>query len=71
MSLLSFLFGLFAIIKKLTTPENIPIGYTDLIVFITFIGGIQLVFLGLIGLYIGKIFEQVRKRPLYIIKEKN
>ena len=48
-----------------------PIGYTDIIVFITFIGGIQLIFLGLIGLYISKIFEQVRNRPLYIIKEKN
>ena len=71
MSLFSFLFGVFAILKKIFTPEKMPVGYTDVIVFITFIGGIQLIFLGLIGLYISKIFEQVRDRPLYIIKEKN
>tara|TARA_B100000315_G_C14129304_1_gene386142 strand:- start:49 stop:567 length:519 start_codon:yes stop_codon:yes gene_type:complete len=70
MSLFSFLFGIFAILKKIFAPEKMPIGYTDIIVFITFIGGIQLIFLGLIGLYISKIFEQVRDRPLYIIKEK-
>ena len=57
--------------KKLISPESSPVGYTDLIFFITFIGGIQLIFLGLIGLYISKIFDQVRERPLYIINEKN
>ena len=71
LSLLSFLYGIFAVVKKFLSPENIPVGYTDLIVFITFIGGIQLIFLGLIGLYTSKIFDQVRERPLYIINEKN
>ena len=64
-------YGIFAVVKKILSPETIPVGYTDLIVFITFIGGIQLIFLGLIGLYISKIFDQVRERPLYIINEKN
>tara|TARA_X000000368_G_scaffold416602_1_gene410916 strand:- start:1778 stop:2704 length:927 start_codon:yes stop_codon:yes gene_type:complete len=71
LSILSFVYGFISIFKKLTNPVNIPIGYTDLIVFITFLGGIQLIFLGLIGLYISKIFDQVRDRPLYIISEKN
>jgi polyisoprenyl-phosphate glycosyltransferase len=71
LSIFSFLYGSFALIKKFTLPETIPIGYTDLIVFITFIGGIQLIFLGLIGLYISKIYDQVRQRPLYIVREKN
>lgn len=71
LSFFSFFYGFFAIIKKLFFSNNIPLGYTDLIVFITFIGGIQLIFLGLIGLYISKIFDQVRDRPIYIIKEKN
>ena len=71
LSLFSFMYGFFAIIKKIFSIENMPIGYTDLIVFITFIGGIQLIFLGLIGLYISKIYDQVRDRPLYIIKDNN
>lgn len=71
LSFFSFLYGIFAIIKKINNPENTPIGYTDLIVFITFLGGIQIMFLGIIGLYLSKVFEQVRDRPLYLIKEKN
>ncbi len=71
MSFFSFIYGLYAIIKKFTNPENMPIGYTDLIVFITFLGGIQIMFLGIIGLYLSKVFDQVRDRPLYLIKEKN
>ncbi len=71
LSIFSFSYGIFSIFKKILSPDKMPIGYTDLIVFITFIGGIQLIFLGLIGLYISKIFDQVRDRPLYIIKENN
>ncbi len=71
LSFLSFSYGIFSIFKKIFSPDKMPIGYTDLIVFITFIGGIQLIFLGLIGLYISKIFDQVRDRPLYIVKENN
>jgi glycosyltransferase involved in cell wall biosynthesis len=70
LSFLSFLYGSYAIINKLILKKTVPVGYTDLIVFITFIGGIQLIFLGIIGLYIIKIFDQVRDRPLYIINEK-
>ena len=64
----SFLYGLFAIIKKIFFYQAQE-GYTDIISFITFIGGMQLIFIGVIGMYISKIFEQVRNRPLYIIDE--
>ncbi len=66
----SFFYGFFAIIKRFVSPENIPVGYTDLIVFITFIGGLILIFLGILGAYLSKIFEEVRNRPTYIIDEK-
>ena len=69
-AILSFCYGLFAIIKRFVSPENIPVGYTDLIVFITFIGGLILIFLGIIGAYISKIFEEVKNRPIYIIDDK-
>ena len=48
---------------------HIPQGYTSLIVAVLFIGGLQLSVLGIIGEYIGSIFDEVKKRPLYIIDE--
>ena len=66
----SFLFGIYAIFIRLMNPENVTVGYTDIIVMITFIGGIQLIFLGVLGSYISKVFEQVKNRPIYIINEK-
>ena len=69
-SFFSFLFAIYTIVVRLMTPEKVPLGYTDIIVMITFIGGIQLIFLGVLGLYISKVFEQVKDRPIYIINEK-
>lgn len=46
-------------------------GWASLIMTIVFFGGLQLIILGIIGLYIGKIFNQVKNRPEYIIKHKN
>jgi dolichol-phosphate mannosyltransferase len=44
-------------------------GWTSVVVIITFFGGLQLCILGIIGLYLGKVFMQGKNRPLYIIKE--
>lgn len=46
-------------------------GWASLIMTIVFFGGIQLIILGIIGIYLGKIFKQVKERPNYIIKNKN
>ena len=62
--LLCFLFYLW-----LFSPVEAP-GWISLISGILLVGGIQMVFLGLIGEYIGRIFEQTKNRPLYIIAEK-
>jgi glycosyltransferase involved in cell wall biosynthesis len=69
-SILSFMFGIYAIIYRLISPEVVPVGYTDIIVMITFIGGIQFIFLGILGSYISKIFDQVKDRPTYVVNEK-
>jgi len=66
---MSFLAGSFMILKKLF--YGIPIsGYTSIIVSIFFLGGVSLIILGIIGFYIGKIYEISLNRPLYIIKDK-
>lgn len=69
-SFFSFSYGIFAILKKIIAPQNIPIGYTDIITVLTFLGGIQLIFIGIIGMYISKIYEQLKERPIYIINKK-
>jgi len=69
-SLFSIFYVIYLIIAKLLNPENYPSGFTSIMVMIIFVGGIQLFFLGSIGMYISKIFDQVKDRPIYIIKEK-
>jgi polyisoprenyl-phosphate glycosyltransferase len=69
MSLLSFCYGSYAIIMKLLTEQAVS-GWASMMTGIFFIGGIQLLTLGVIGEYIGRLFMQAKHRPNYIIKEK-
>jgi len=46
-----------------------PPGYTSLIVMMSFLGGLQLTVLGVLGEYLGSVFEEVKQRPLYIVDE--
>jgi polyisoprenyl-phosphate glycosyltransferase len=63
---LSFLAGLAAAVLKLIGLLSVP-GWASLIVVLTFFTGVQLIVLGTIGLYVGRIFEQSRGRPLYLV----
>ncbi|HEM6082248.1 TPA: glycosyltransferase family 2 protein [Streptococcus suis] len=65
---LSVLGILFVIIRKLTIGGSVT-GWASLVSIILFIGGIQLLSLGIIGKYLSKIFLETKKRPIYIIKE--
>ena len=65
------LFGiLFVVIRKITFGGSIS-GWASLVTIILFIGGLQLLALGIIGKYLAKIFLETKKRPIYIIKEKS
>ena len=55
-------------LEKLITGIDIP-GYATIIVLILLLGSMQLFCIGIIGEYIGKIFEQSKHRPIYIPKE--
>lgn len=68
LSIFSFLGVLWAVISKLL--GNAVAGWTSLIVILCLIGGIQLICLGVIGEYIGKIYMEVKARPRYIISER-
>jgi polyisoprenyl-phosphate glycosyltransferase len=64
----SLLYGIYALYIKFFTNNSIE-GWTSVFFMVTFIGGIQLIILGIIGEYIGNIFLESKKRPHYIIKE--
>jgi polyisoprenyl-phosphate glycosyltransferase len=66
---LSFLVGLILIILKLTVTFNVS-GWASLMLVVFFLGGVQLLVLGVIGEYIGLIYMETQHRPLYVIKEK-
>ena len=65
---LSILYGIYALYIKFFTDNSIE-GWTSVFFMVTFIGGIQLIILGIIGEYIGNIFLESKKRPHYIIEE--
>ncbi len=60
---------LYAILGRLFLPEYWITGWTALFVGIMFIGGVQLITIGIIGEYIGKIYKEVQHRPSYIVKD--
>ncbi|MCQ2570442.1 MAG: glycosyltransferase family 2 protein [Limosilactobacillus sp.] len=65
------LFGvLFVVIRHFVAPATSVFGWASLVSIILMIGGLQLLCLGIIGKYVGKIYLQVKNRPIYIIKEK-
>lgn len=67
-TLASILGIVFIVIRKLIFPEQILTGYTSLMIMIMLALGIIVCALGIIGMYISKIFIQTQNRPLYIIK---
>jgi dolichol-phosphate mannosyltransferase len=68
-SCFSILIGVYMLIKKVFF--GIPIlGYASIIISILFIGGIQLLIIGIMGEYVGRIFTEVQNRPLYLVKDK-
>ena len=68
--LLSFFGMLFVIIRKLTIGGSIA-GWASIVSIILFMGGLQLLSIGIIGKYVSKIFLETKKRPIYIVKETN
>ncbi len=64
-----FGFGIYTVIHKIMNPD-IPAGYSAIISMISFIGGMILLMLGMIGEYIGRIFISINKIPQYVINEK-
>lgn len=62
------LFALYAVVVRLLLGHS-PQGFTALIVVMTFLSGTNLLFLGLVGEYLGRVYEEVKRRPLYVVDQ--
>jgi dolichol-phosphate mannosyltransferase len=69
-SVLSIAFGISGVIVKLTGGYSVP-GWASLMVLFGVVGGIQLIVLGVIGEYVGRIYDEVKHRPLYLVREQH
>lgn len=66
-ALAAFVYLIVVIVQKLTTGIDVP-GYATIVVLLLFLGGLQLMGLGVIGEYIGKIYMESKKRPIYLAR---
>ncbi len=69
-SFITFLVILFAIYSRFILKDFVP-GWTSLMISVLFIGGVQMIAIGIIGEYLSRMNTDIRKRPLYIVKESN
>ena len=69
-SSMGFLVGVWYILKRLLGYETAQLGFTTLVTLVAFLGGIQLIAIGLLGQYLGRIYDEVKQRPLYIVRQR-
>jgi glycosyltransferase involved in cell wall biosynthesis len=67
-SLISLLYGSFIIFETLLLGIDVP-GYASVMVVLLFLGGVQLISLGIIGEYLSRVYREVKGRPLYVINQ--
>jgi glycosyltransferase involved in cell wall biosynthesis len=69
-ALLGFAVGLFFIVRRLLGIEIAQTGFTTLVTLLLFLGGVQLIGIGILGEYLGRVYDEVKRRPAYIVKRK-
>jgi glycosyltransferase involved in cell wall biosynthesis len=68
LALTSFVYAMFIVVRTLIYGVDLP-GYPSILVFILFFSGIQLISIGILGEYIGRLFTEVKQRPMYLVDE--
>ena len=63
---IAFVVGVYEILLRIFTGFQTP-GYTSTIFAVLFLGGVQLIGIGILGEYIGRIYEEIKGRPLYLV----
>jgi glycosyltransferase involved in cell wall biosynthesis len=67
-SSMAFLYGMFLLLRTLVLGVDVP-GYTSIMVAVLFMGGINLLTLGIIGEYLGRTYLEAKQRPLYLVRD--
>jgi len=65
---LGFALGLFFVVKRLVGIETAETGFTTLVSLVTFLGGVQLIGIGVLGEYLARVYDEVKQRPVYLVK---
>lgn len=66
-SIAAFLYGVSAVVKRVLGIGYVP-GWASVVAVVTFIGGVQLIVVGVMGIYVGRIYDEVKRRPLYVVR---
>jgi dolichol-phosphate mannosyltransferase len=69
-TVIAFLAGVWLVVERLTGAASVVPGWTSVIVAVLFMGGVQLLSLGVLGAYIGRVFYETKRRPLYLVAER-
>lgn len=69
LSLFAGIFGIRMLFNRLIYPEAFQLGYSSIMISIWFLGGLIILFIGVIGLYLAKVFNEVKGRPQFIIRK--
>ncbi|MCE5299345.1 MAG: glycosyltransferase family 2 protein [Spirochaetia bacterium] len=67
--MLGFAFGIYTVVNKIINPD-VPVGYSAIISMISFVGGVILIVLGIIGEYLGRLYMSINRIPQYILRDR-
>jgi glycosyltransferase involved in cell wall biosynthesis len=67
-AILAIIYGFYTVVRTIIFGNPVP-GFPTLLVTILFLGGLQLIFLGIVGEYLGRTFNEVKQRPLYLVRQ--
>ena len=69
-STVSFLLAMFYFVTFFAFHKQAGSGFTTIILCVLFLGGVQLICVGILGEYVGRIYEEIKQRPLYVVKDR-
>jgi glycosyltransferase involved in cell wall biosynthesis len=67
-AIMAIIYGFYTVVRTIVFGNPVP-GFPTLLVTILFLGGLQLIFLGIVGEYLGRTFNEVKQRPLYLVRQ--